>query len=121
MRCAAGDAVASDCHVYRGAHIRLGEVEAMIEQQHQHEAAVGLAKAAPAVGVTGMSVSGVLENIPLHELVLLATLVYTLFMLYFLLRDKWWKPRQAAKRKADKERVEHDEARNPTTKKKPKS
>lgn len=47
---------------------------------------IEVAKASPSVAVTGLSLYGV----TLQDGVLLATLVYTLFQLYFLLRDKWW-------------------------------
>lgn len=53
---------------------------------------VEVAKASPPVTVTGLSLYGV----SLQEWVLLATLVYTLLQLYFLLRDKWWAKRKAS-------------------------
>lgn len=51
---------------------------------------VEVAKASPPVAVTGLSLYGV----SLQDGVLLATLVYTLLQLYFLLRDKWWAKRK---------------------------
>lgn len=48
------------------------------------------AKAAPAVTVGGLTLCGV----SLPDLVMIATLVYTLVQLFFLLRDKWWRQRK---------------------------
>lgn len=50
-------------------------------------------RATPTVAVTGLSLAGV----PLSQWVLLLTLVYTLAQLYFLFRDKWYRPRKARK------------------------
>jgi len=77
-----------------------------------HEVAMGAMKAAPAVGVSGMSVTGFLDNFPLHELVLLATLVYTLFLLYFLLRDKWYRPMMSEYRKRERARKRNEAAQD---------
>lgn len=44
-------------------------------------------KAAPPTTVSGLLIFG----IPLSDAVLLLTGIYTLFMFYFLLRDKWWR------------------------------
>lgn len=48
------------------------------------------AKAAPAVTVGGLTLFGVV----LSDLVLLATLVYTVLQIFFLVRDKWYRPRK---------------------------
>lgn len=50
----------------------------------QHGAAAAAAKAAPPVTVAGLDLAGV----PLNELVLIATLVYTLLQIHFLLKEK---------------------------------
>ena len=68
----------------------------MTDVQQHHEIAAAAAKVAPAAGVSGMSYTGYLEHIPLQELVLLATLIYTLLQIYFLVKDR------LAKRKAKK-------------------
>jgi hypothetical protein len=49
------------------------------------------AKAAPTVTVGGLTLYGV----GLSDYVLIATLIYTTLQIYFLVRDKWWKPRKA--------------------------
>jgi hypothetical protein len=54
-----------------------------------HDITEGL-KAAPTLTVGGLTLFGV----GLSDWVLLATLVYTVFQTYFLLRDKWWIPRK---------------------------
>lgn len=51
------------------------------------EVASELERAIPTVTVGGMTLFGV----PLPDVVLLATLVYTVLQAYFLLRDKWWR------------------------------
>lgn len=56
--------------------------------QHQHEILVESAKLSPPVAVTGLSLWG----ISLQDWVLVATLIYTLASLFFLFRDKVWKP-----------------------------
>ena len=50
-------------------------------------------KTSPPVVVSGLWLGG----ISLNQWVLIATLAYTLLQTYFLLRDKWWLPRQAKK------------------------
>lgn len=55
---------------------------------HQHEVFVESAKLSPPVAVTGLTFAGV----SLQDWVLVATLVYTIFSLFFLIRDKVWKP-----------------------------
>ena len=47
-------------------------------------------KASPSVTVVGLTVLGV----PVQEWLILATIVYTLLQLYFLLRGKWWRQRK---------------------------
>jgi hypothetical protein len=49
------------------------------------------AKAAPTVTVGGLTLYGV----GLSDYVLIVTLIYTVLQIYFLVRDKWWKPRKA--------------------------
>lgn len=46
-------------------------------------------KATPPATIGSMVLCGV----PLSDVVLYATLVYTVLQLYFLLRDKWWRQR----------------------------
>ena len=48
-------------------------------------------KAAPALTVGGLTLFGV----GLSDWVLLATLIYTVLQVGFLLRDKWYNPRKA--------------------------
>ena len=48
-------------------------------------------KASPPVTVGGLTLFGV----SLPDLVMLATLAYTVLQIYFLLRDKWWAKRKA--------------------------
>jgi hypothetical protein len=48
-----------------------------------------MAKTAPPVAVAGLEVFGV----TLSDLTYICTIGYTLVMLYFLLRDKWWRQR----------------------------
>lgn len=55
-----------------------------------HDTTVEVLKASPTITVTGLTLFGV----SLSEYVLIATLIYTLLQLYFLLRDKWWAPRK---------------------------
>lgn len=56
-----------------------------------HEFVTEAAKAAPAVTVGSLTLFGV----GLSDWVLLATLLYTVMQIGFLLRDKWYKPRKA--------------------------
>lgn len=58
-----------------------------------HDFAVEATRAAPTVTVGGLTIAG----IPLPEVVLIVTLVYTAAQLYFLLRDKWYLPRKLRK------------------------
>jgi hypothetical protein len=51
------------------------------------EIASEMERAIPTVTVGGMTLFGV----PLPDVVLLATLIYTVLQAYFLLRDKWWR------------------------------
>lgn len=53
------------------------------------EITVEAVKGAPPATVASMTVFG----LPLSDAVLVLTGVYTAFMLYFLLRDKWWRQR----------------------------
>lgn len=46
-------------------------------------------KATPPVGVSALSVCG----LGLSDLVLILTGVYTVLMIFFLIRDKWWRDR----------------------------
>lgn len=74
----------------------------MIEQQqHSHDIAAASAKVAPAIGVSGASYTGWLETIPLHELVLIATLIYTLLQIYFLVKDRLNKRKPKRKKNED--------------------
>lgn len=49
--------------------------------------AVEALRAGPSVTVGGLTLFGV----GLPDIVMIVTLVYTIFQLYFLLRDKWWR------------------------------
>lgn len=51
--------------------------------------AAEMAKASPPVTVVGVTLGG----ISLSDVTYGLTAVYTLCMLYFLLRDKWWRQR----------------------------
>ena len=44
----------------------------------------------PSVAVTGLTLCGV----GLADWLIAVTIVYTLFQLFFLLRDKWWRQRK---------------------------
>ena len=59
-------------------------------QQH-HEILTEAIKASPALTVGGLTLFGV----GLSDWVLLATLIYTVLQVGFLLRDKWLAPRKA--------------------------
>ncbi len=50
-------------------------------------------RAAPTVTVGGLTIVG----IPLPEVVLILTLIYTLAQIFFLFRDKWYMPRKHKK------------------------
>lgn len=52
-----------------------------------------MSKAAPPATVGSL----VLCGIPLSDVVLVATLVYTALQVFFLLRDKWWRQRGKSK------------------------
>lgn len=58
-----------------------------------HDFVAEATRAAPTVTVGGLTIAG----IPLPDVVLIVTLVYTVAQLYFLLRDKWYAPRKARK------------------------
>lgn len=58
-------------------------------QQHSEIVTEGL-KAVPTVTVGGLTLFGVV----LSDWVMIITIVYTLFQLFFLLRDKWWRQRK---------------------------
>lgn len=58
---------------------------------NHHDIANEAAKAAPAVTVGGLTLFGV----GLSDWVLLATLIYTVLQVFFLLRDKCYKPWKA--------------------------
>lgn len=51
--------------------------------------ALEMAKASPPATVAGITLGGV----SLPDITYILTAVYTMFMLYFLLRDKWWRQR----------------------------
>lgn len=57
---------------------------------HNSEVITEGLKAAPAVTVGGLTLFGV----GLSDWVLLATLLYTVMQMYFLIRDKWYRPRK---------------------------
>lgn len=59
--------------------------------QHHYDLATEGAKALPTVTVGGLTLFGVV----LSDWVMLLTIVYTLAQLFFLLRDKWYRPRKA--------------------------
>jgi hypothetical protein len=59
-------------------------------EQHNSSYYAEAVKAGPPVTVGGLTVFGV----GLSDWVLIATLVYTVLQLYFLLRDKWYRPRK---------------------------
>lgn len=61
--------------------------------RHAGEYILETAKASPPITATALTLSGV----SLSDLVLLATLVYTLLQLGWFIYDKFIKPRQAAK------------------------
>lgn len=52
------------------------------------------AKASPSLSVGAMTLCGV----PLSDVVLWATLLYTVLQAFFLIRDKWWRQRSGYKR-----------------------
>ena len=56
-------------------------------QQH-HEILTEAIKASPALAVGGLTLFG----IGLADWVLILTIIYTLLQLFFLLRDKWYRP-----------------------------
>ena len=58
--------------------------------QHHPDLVTEGAKALPTVTVGGLTLLGV----GLADWVLLLTIIYTAFQLYFLLRDKWWRQRK---------------------------
>lgn len=55
--------------------------------QPNHETMSEVIKAAPTITVGGLTLFGV----GLADWVLLVTLIYTVFQLYFLIRDKWYR------------------------------
>lgn len=57
------------------------------------EMAVEATKVSPPVGVTGLTLYGV----GMSDIVFILTALYTILMIGFMLRDKWW--RQRGKRK----------------------
>lgn len=57
---------------------------------YKESVVVEATKASPPLTVGAMTLVGV----PLSDVVLCITLVYTLLQLYFLLRDKWWRPKR---------------------------
>lgn len=57
------------------------------------EVAAELAKASPPVSVAGLHFCGV----SLADWTLILTMLYTLCMLFFLFRDKWWRDRNGRK------------------------
>lgn len=48
-----------------------------------------IVKASPPLGVGGLTLFGV----PVNSILVVLTIIYTVFQLYFLLRDKWWRQR----------------------------
>lgn len=58
--------------------------------QTNHELSLELTKATPTITVGGLTLFGV----GLADWVLILTIIYTLLQLFFLLRDKWYRPRK---------------------------
>ena len=58
-----------------------------MNQQSAHSVVVESSKAAPPLGVGGLTLMGY----PLEDWVLMATLVYTVLQIGFLIRDKIWR------------------------------
>lgn len=58
-----------------------------------HDFVAEATRAAPAVTVTGLTLAGV----PLSEWVVILTLVLLAGQIFFLFRDKWYKPRKTRK------------------------
>lgn len=56
-----------------------------------HDLVTEATKAAPVITVGSLTLFGV----GLSDWVLLCTLVYTVMQIYFLIRDKWYRPRKA--------------------------
>ena len=54
------------------------------------EVSIELTKSIPTVTVGGLTLFGV----GLADWVLILTIIYTLLQLFFLLRDKWYRPRK---------------------------
>lgn len=61
------------------------------------EIAVATVKASPPLAVAFTSAIGAIDW---STVAYIATTIYTAFMLYFLLRDKWWRDRKKKKRGA---------------------
>lgn len=55
-----------------------------------HDFASESVKAAPPAAAVGLSFFGV----PVNDLLTVILIVYTACQLFFLLRDKWWRPRK---------------------------
>lgn len=58
--------------------------------QTNHELSLELTKATPTITVGGLTLFGV----GLADWVLILTIGYTLLQIFFLLRDKWYRPRK---------------------------
>jgi hypothetical protein len=57
------------------------------------ELAIEASKASPPVTVGSLAICGV----PLPDILVVVTLLYTVLQAYFLLRDKWWRQREHKK------------------------
>lgn len=58
-----------------------------------NEVATEVTRALPSLTVGGLTLFGV----GLADWVLIVTLIYTVLQVYFLLRDRWYKPRKRAR------------------------
>lgn len=59
----------------------------------EHDVLTEVTRAAPSITVGGLTLFGV----GLADWVLIVTLIYTVLQVYFLLRDRWYKPRKRAR------------------------
>lgn len=55
-----------------------------------HDFVAESAKASPPAAAVGLSLLGV----PIGDFLTLLLIIYTACQIYFLLRDKWWRPRK---------------------------
>jgi hypothetical protein len=60
----------------------------MMDSGNQHEVAAATAKVMPPIAVSGGTITGILEQVPLHEILIVLTIIYTGVQLYILVRDK---------------------------------